>query len=78
MHKDNPTRIAALLAFAFPIAFGANLLRVAMLALAVHWFGTGVLGSFVHPMSGFISFAVALLLSLGVDHGLSLIFRKRA
>lgn len=78
MHKDNPIRIAALLAFAFPIAFGANLMRVAMLALAVHWFGTGVLGSFFHPMSGFISFVVALLLSLGVDRLLSLIFRKRA
>lgn len=78
MHKDNPIRIAALLIFAFPIAFGANLMRVAMLALAVHWYGTGVLGSFFHPMSGFISFVVALLLSLGVDRLLSLVLGKRA
>jgi exosortase len=73
MHRDNPIRIAVLLLFAFPVAFSANLMRVAMLALAVHWFGTGVLGSFFHPMSGFISFIVALLLILGVDRALSLI-----
>lgn len=77
-HKDDPVRIAFLLVFAFPIAFGANLLRVAMLALAVHKYGSGVLGSFFHPMSGFISFAIALLLSLSVDRILSLISGKPA
>lgn len=78
VHRDNPIRIACLLVFAFPIAFGANLMRVAMLALAVHWYGSGVLGSFFHPMSGFISFLVALLLSLAVDRVLSLFLRKPA
>ena len=78
MHKVGPIINASVLIFLLSTTGCANLMRVAMLALAVHWYGTGVLGSFFHPMSGFISFVVALLLSLGVDRLLSLVLRKRA
>jgi exosortase len=43
-----------------PIALGANLLRVLVLILLVLWYGWGVLDTFVHPLSGMITFVLAL------------------
>jgi exosortase len=43
-----------------PIAIGANLLRVLVLTLLVVWYGWGVLDTFIHPLSGMITFALAL------------------
>jgi exosortase len=43
-----------------PIALGANLLRVLVLILLVLWYGWGVLDTFIHPLSGMVTFALAL------------------
>lgn len=45
---------------AAPIALGANLLRVLVLILLVLWSGWGVLDTFIHPLSGMITFVLAL------------------
>ena len=52
-------RILVLVAAA-PIAIAANLLRVLILTLAVIWYGNWVLASFLHPLSGMLTFALAL------------------
>ena len=39
---------------------GANLLRVLVLILLVLWYGWGVLDSFIHPLSGMVTCALAL------------------
>lgn len=75
VHRSEPFRIAYLLAFAFPIALVANLLRVAILAIAVHAQGTAVLHSVVHPLSGLFSFVLAIVLSLTADAAISVALR---
>ena len=39
---------------------GANLLRVVALVLLVVWRGDAILETFVHPLSGMLTFALAL------------------
>jgi exosortase len=53
-------RRALVLASAVPLAIGANLLRVIALVLLVVWQGSGILDTFVHPLSGMLTFALAL------------------
>jgi exosortase len=48
------------LAAAAPLAILANLVRVVMLVLLVVWQGEQILETFVHPLSGMLTFAVAL------------------
>jgi exosortase len=59
------------LAAAAPLAIGANILRVIALVLLVVWQGPGVLETFVHPLSGMMTFALALpiIFWLGGDAG---------
>jgi exosortase len=45
---------------AAPLAIGANLLRVVALVLLVQWKGAEVLDTFLHPLSGMLTFALAL------------------
>jgi exosortase len=45
---------------AAPLAIGANVLRVMALALLVEWKGPAVLDTFLHPLSGMLTFALAL------------------
>lgn len=52
-------RLIVLLAAA-PLAIGTNLLRVILLSLVVVWQGTDILATFVHPLSGMLTFALAL------------------
>jgi exosortase len=54
------TRRVAVLASAVPLAIGANLLRVIGLVLLVVWQGEAILETFVHPLSGMLTFALAL------------------
>ena len=56
--------IAVLLLAALPIAFVSNLLRVLLLAVAVAVWGSRALSSALHPLSGAVSFTIALMLSL--------------
>jgi exosortase len=48
------------LASAAPLAIAANLLRVIGLVLLVVWQGAWVLESYIHPLSGMLTFALAL------------------
>ena len=52
-------RIAVLFS-AVPLAIAANLVRVIALVLLVVWKGQGILDTFVHPLSGMMTFALAL------------------
>jgi exosortase len=45
---------------AAPLAIGANLLRVIALVLLVQWKGDAILETFLHPLSGLLTFALAL------------------
>lgn len=45
---------------AAPLAIAANLLRVILLVVLVAWQGSDVLGTFIHPASGMMTFALAL------------------
>jgi exosortase len=58
----NPStwRRVLVLASAAPLAIAANIVRVTSLVLLVHWRGEGVLGTFLHPLSGMMTFALAL------------------
>jgi exosortase len=53
-------RRAVVLLAAVPVAIAANLIRVIALVLLVAWQGTGILETFVHPLSGMMTFALAL------------------
>lgn len=53
-------RRALVLLAAAPIAILANLIRVVMLVLLVVWQGDWILDTFVHPLSGMMTFALAL------------------
>jgi exosortase len=54
-----PRRLLVLLCAA-PLAIGANILRVISLVLLVVWQGVDVLDTIVHPLSGVMTFALAL------------------
>jgi exosortase len=62
-------RRVLLLAAAAPIAIASNLLRMFLLLLLVVWRGPEILDTFIHPLSGMLTFAVALpvLLWIGGD-----------
>jgi len=55
-----PGRRMLVLLAAVPLAIAANLLRVATLVILVVWRGEGILETFVHPLSGMATFALAL------------------
>jgi exosortase len=56
----SPMRRAVVLLSAAPLAIAANLLRVIALVLLVVWQGSDILDTFVHPLSGMATFALAL------------------
>lgn len=56
----SPTRRALVLVAAAPIAIVANIARVALLVLLVAWRGSDILDTIVHPLSGIMTFALAL------------------
>jgi len=56
---SGPRRLVVM-ASAVPLAIGANLLRVSGLALLVSLYGAEVLETFLHPLSGMLTFALAL------------------
>ncbi len=66
-------RRVLVLASAIPLAIVANLLRVLILALLVEWRGSDILDTFIHPLSGIMTFALALpiIFWLGGDAGAS-------
>ena len=56
---DNRRRLLVLISAA-PVAIGANLLRVIGLVALVSWQGGDILDTFIHPLSGMATFALAL------------------
>ncbi len=53
-------RRALVLLSAAPLAIAANILRIVLLAALVVWQGAEVLETFIHPLSGMMTFALAL------------------
>lgn len=53
-------RRALVLLSAAPLAIGANILRVVLLVVLVAWQGPAILETFIHPLSGMMTFALAL------------------
>ena len=49
-----------MLLFAAPLAIAANVLRIVLLTVLVVWKGGWVLDTFIHPLSGMMTFAIAL------------------
>lgn len=60
-------RMAIIAAAAFPVALAANLVRIVLLLAAVHFGGSGLLATPFHPLSGFLSFSLALAMLLVID-----------
>ncbi len=59
---------AALMVLAvFPAALAANVARCILLSMLIVAFGSGILSTAVHPISGMFTFAVALGLLLGLE-----------
>ena len=71
---DDWGRALLLTALIVPIAILANLGRVMLLLLLVHWQGDRVLAGSLHPAIGFFMFAVALGLVVALDT----LLRRRA
>jgi exosortase len=57
---DSARARVLVLASAAPLAIAANVLRVIALVLLSVWYGTGILDTVVHPLSGVLTFALAL------------------
>lgn len=55
-----PGRRLLVLLLAAPIAILANVLRVILLTLLVHWFGIEILNTSLHTISGLFTFVLAL------------------
>src|SRR6185295_8808572 len=53
-------RRVLVLAAAAPLAIGANVLRIILLSVLTLWRGSDILATFVHPLSGMLTFALAL------------------
>jgi len=68
-----PTTARKLLvvASAAPLAIAANILRIVILTVLVVWKGAWVLDTYLHPLSGMMTFAIALpiIFWLGSDSG---------
>lgn len=56
----SPARRALVLMGAAPIAIASNILRVVLLVMLVAWQGGDILDTFVHPLSGIMTFALSL------------------
>jgi exosortase len=65
-----------LLAFVFPIAIAANIVRVIILVLLTYYFGNEVAQGYLHDFAGIVTFVSALLLIFLLDTLLSPIRRR--
>jgi exosortase len=54
---------------AAPLAVGANILRVTLLVVLVEWKGAEILETFIHPLTGIMTFAIALPIILWIGLG---------
>ena len=63
---SSTVRRGLVLAVAGPVAIVANVARVILLVALVEWRGSEVLQTFIHPLSGLLTFAVAIPVILWV------------
>lgn len=68
-------RNGLLLASILPIAFVANIVRVAILVLVTYHFGDEAGQGFVHGFAGMVLFVAAVLLLMGLDGAIGLVSR---
>jgi exosortase/archaeosortase family protein len=64
---DSPARSVAMLASIVPITVAANFARVLALILIAYYFGADAVEGVFHDLTGFLLFAVALLLFFMFD-----------
>ena len=77
MAKAPLSRKAIVVALIFPIAALANVVRCIALCILVVAFGPGILSTWVHPLSGVVTFIIALV-SLQWSMGWIMRVRKEA
>lgn len=69
--------IVLISALAIPIALAANLLRVLGLIALVDLSGPAPLGGFIHPLSGIVSFILALAMLVAVARGIECVALRK-
>jgi len=74
MSRGTLARKALVLALIFPIAAAANILRCTLLCMLVVAFGPEILHTWVHPLSGIVTFILALL---SLQGAMALFLRRR-
>ncbi|MFA6241052.1 MAG: exosortase/archaeosortase family protein [Candidatus Hydrogenedentales bacterium] len=70
-------RVFILLA-SVPVAILSNMVRIFLLCVVAHFWGSGVASGWVHDVSGLLIYAVALALLFGLDRLLHRIFPSHA
>lgn len=78
MNHKNAVRNTVLACLLIPIAFGANIVRVIILVLVTYYFGDEAGQGFVHGFAGMVLFMTGLMLMLGMDHVLGLVFDRKS
>ena len=68
-HRARPVAVAVLLALMLPVAVLANVLRVLAMIVATHLWGADWAEAWLHPVAGFVVFALAVGLLCAVDEG---------
>jgi len=66
--RSDPLRNTLLLIGVFPVAVGANLLRVVLLILLTYHFGNDAAQGFAHELAGITTFVLSLLGMAALDH----------
>jgi exosortase B len=77
MNHPSTPRNLLLSALVVPIAFGANVVRVVVLALVTYYLGDAAGQGFLHGFAGMVLFAVALVLIMGADNLLGRLMPSR-
>ena len=78
VNHPSTLRNALLSALVVPIAFGANVVRVSILALVTYYLGDAAGQGFLHGFAGMVLFSVALVLIMSTDHMLGRVLAPRA
>ncbi|MES2716509.1 MAG: exosortase B [Pseudomonadota bacterium] len=78
MRYTNVVRNVLLAILIIPISFAANIVRVMILVLVTFHLGDEAGQGFIHGFAGMVLFLVGLVLMLGTDSLLRLVFRERA
>jgi exosortase B len=75
MRYTSVARNVTLAVMLVPIAFCANIGRVMILVLVTYFFGDAAGQGFVHGFAGMVLFLIALMMMLGLDKLLNIVFK---